>query len=75
MRPLELLFVLALALYSFVIWRHKLKGEMSSWMVWLFGIGLLADIVGTVFLCAVAAEQWSFNSRERDLNSHQVEKS
>ena len=61
MRLLELLFAVALVLYTFVIWRHRLKHEFRSWMVWLFGIGLAADISGTVFLCIAAADSWKFS--------------
>lgn len=60
MRPLELLFVVALLLYSFVIWSHQFKKRFSPWMVWLFGIGLAADVSGTVFLCVAAASRWRF---------------
>lgn len=60
MRPLEALFVVALLLYSFVIWSHQIKKRFSPWMVWLFGIGLVADTSGTVFLCVAAASRWTF---------------
>lgn len=60
MRPLEMLFVVALLLYSFVIWSHQFKKRFSPWMVGLFGIGLAADISGTVFLCIAAASRWTF---------------
>ena len=61
MRPLEMLFVVALVLYSFVILQHRFKHKLHPWMVWLFGIGLAADISGTVFLCIVAADSWKFS--------------
>lgn len=61
MHPLEMLFVVALLLYSLVIWTHKIKKVLSLWMVWLFGIGLAADISGTVFLCVVATSGLIFN--------------
>ena len=60
MQPLEFLFFIALLLYSFVIWLHQLTKSFSPWMVWLFGIGLGADISGTVFLCVAAASKWTF---------------
>lgn len=60
MHLLELLFVLAFILYSFVIWFHKFTGKLDSWMVWLFGVGLTADISGTVFLCVAAASRWTW---------------
>ncbi len=61
MRPLETLFVVALLLYSLVIWSHQFKKRLSPWMVWLFGIGLTADISGTVFLCVMATSNFIFN--------------
>jgi len=61
MHPLEWLFVVALLLYSFVIWSHQFKKSFSPWMVWLFGIGLAADMSGTAFLCVAAASRWVFN--------------
>lgn len=60
MRSLELLFVVAMVLYSFVIWSHKFSGKLSFWMVWLFGFGLIADIGGTVLLCVAAADRWTW---------------
>ncbi len=61
MNPLEWLFVVALVLYGFVIWSHQIKKKFSPWMIWLFGLGLAADISGTVFLCVVAASRWTFS--------------
>lgn len=61
MHSLETLFVVALLLYSLVIWTHKIKKILSLWMVWLFGIGLVADISGTVLLCVVATSKLTFN--------------
>ena len=59
MRPLEWLFVVALVLYSFVIWLHRLKThKLYTWMALVFGMGLAADISGTVFLCVVSAARW-----------------
>ena len=60
MSPLEYLFIIALLMYSFVIWWHRFTHKLSSWMVWLFGVGLLADASGTVLLCVVNAESWQF---------------
>lgn len=60
MRPLETLFVVALILYSFVIWSHQITKKFSPWMVWLFGIGLTADISGTVLICVAAADRWTW---------------
>ena len=60
MHSLEMLFVIALLLYSFVIWAHKFLKELYPWMVWLFGFGLAADVSGTVLLCVAAAARWTF---------------
>ena len=60
MRLFETLFIVALVLYSFVIWSHKVKRKLYPWMAWLFGSALIADISGTVFLCMMAAERWKF---------------
>lgn len=60
MRSLELLFVAALILYTLVIWVHRIQHRLYGWMIWLFGAGLLADISGTIFLCAISAVSWKF---------------
>lgn len=61
MRPLEFLFIIALVLYTFVIWAQRVKHTLRPWMVWLFGAGLTADVSGTVFLCgAMFTVQWTF---------------
>lgn len=62
MRPLEMLFVVALFLYSFVIWAHQFKKKFSPWMVWLFGLGLTADVGGTIFLCVALSSRWTYNT-------------
>jgi uncharacterized repeat protein (TIGR03987 family) len=62
MPNLEWLFVVAFVLYSVVIWWHKFSHsqKLSLWMVLLFGIGLAADITGTIFLCVVASARWTW---------------
>ena len=60
MRWLELLFVIALFLYSFVIWSHRIKQKLRPWMIWVFGLGLASDVAGTVLLCAMTAQGWVF---------------
>lgn len=60
MFSLEFLFVVALVLYTVVIWRHRFKKKISVWMVTVFGLGLLADSAGTIFLCAMTAARWQF---------------
>lgn len=60
MRPLEGLFVVALVLYTGVIWTHRFKKHLTGWMVALFGVGLLADVSGTIALCAFSANGWTW---------------
>lgn len=60
MYPLELLFVAALVLYSFVIWSHKFGRKLDIWMVGLFGLGVIADIGGTVLLCVSMTARWTW---------------
>ncbi len=61
MRPfLESLFFVALILYTSAIWSHKIKHKLSLCIVLIFGVALLADISGTVFLCAMYTKKWSF---------------
>lgn len=60
MLSLEWLFVTALVLYTWVIWRHRFKKNFSAGMVVLFGLGLAADSAGTIFLCVMTAARWQF---------------
>lgn len=60
MHLLELLFVLALILYTTAIMSHKFKGALKPWMIHVFGVGLLADISGTIFLCFFASHGWQW---------------
>lgn len=64
MPRLELLFVVALALYSIVIWTHWLRRkrlpELRRWMLWTFGIALTCDISATIFVCTLG-NQWIWN--------------
>lgn len=60
MFQLESFFVAALILYSFSIWSHKVLGKLRSWMMLVFGVGLAADILGTVLICVINAERWQF---------------
>lgn len=59
MRALEWLFVAALVLYSLVIWAHRVKRKLYPWMVRVFGLALTADIIGTIFLCAMNSKGWA----------------
>jgi len=61
MHRLEWFFVIAFALYTFVIWWHRLRAHaLHPWMAALFGIGLAADLLGTVLLCAASAASWTW---------------
>lgn len=57
---LELIFIVALLLYSLSIWSHKITGKLSSWIMCVFGAGLATDILGTVLLCVMSANGWKF---------------
>lgn len=61
MPRLELLFVLALVLYSLAIWSDRIKKELRAWMLAVFGTALIADILGTVLLCAVVSDAFRVN--------------
>lgn len=60
MHSLELLFVVALVLYTLVIWTHRKKHKLYLWMIWTFGIALVADTSGTIFLCAINTTKWTW---------------
>lgn len=60
MRPLESLFLVALVLYTTAIFSHRMRGTLKPWMMTVFGLGLLADISGTVFLCVLVSESWQW---------------
>ena len=61
MRPLEFLFVIALIFYTIAILSHKKMGVLKLWMIVVFGIGLLADLSGTIFLCVLHSAGWVWN--------------
>lgn len=64
MPPLDWFFVVALVLYSLVIWRHwwhrKTVPKLRRWMLWAFGVALACDMSGTLFLCIVGAKGWTW---------------
>ena len=51
------LFLIALILYSIVILTHRWKGELTLFLVCLFGLGLTADIIGTISICILHTAQ------------------
>jgi uncharacterized repeat protein (TIGR03987 family) len=65
MPRLELLFVVALALYSTVIWTHfiqrKKAPELRRWMLWTFGIALALDVSATIFVCSLNSKGWTWD--------------
>lgn len=61
MRPIEMLFVIALVLYSIAIWSHRFQKTLHPWMIVVFQIGLMADISGTLFLCVAASTKWTWS--------------
>lgn len=64
MSSLEYLFIAALILYTAAIAWHKVKVKLSNKILFIFGTGLLCDILGTVFLCILHSEgwEWTFHS-------------
>lgn len=61
MRLPELLFVIALILYTTVIWTHKFKKQLRLWMAVVFGIALAADTIATIVVCVGAQSGWVWN--------------
>jgi len=57
----ESLFIVALVLYTIAIMSHKRIGHLKLWMLLVFGVGLLADISGTIFLCVLHSSEWEWN--------------
>jgi uncharacterized repeat protein (TIGR03987 family) len=55
------LFVIALLLYSVVIWTHKINKELLYWMMVAFGIAFFLDAFATVVVCANAKAGWTWN--------------
>lgn len=61
MPRLELLFVLALVLYSTAIWADRFGKKLKPWMIWTFGFALCADAAGTILLCATVTDAFRVN--------------
>ena len=61
MQSMEALFVLALVLYTLVIFAHKFKKELVLWMIVVFGIALTIDTVATIIVCVGVSPIWTFN--------------
>ena len=58
---MESLFVIALILYSIVIWTHKINKELLYWMIVVFGFAFFLDAFATVIVCANARDGWAWN--------------
>lgn len=61
MKPIELLFPVALLLYTCAIWGSRRSQEMRFWTVVVMGLGLAADLSGTIFLCVAASSRWTWS--------------
>lgn len=61
MHTIEILFPMALTLYTWAIWGHRKAHSISRWMVVVMGFGLAADLLGTIFLCILSARGWVWN--------------
>lgn len=55
-------FFLALFEYSLAIMAHKATGKLKPWMMWLFGVGLLTDAIGTIFACVLTVRGWRWST-------------
>ena len=45
-----ILFTAALVFYSIGIWSDYLKKELKPWHLWMFGLGVLTDSLGTLMM-------------------------
>jgi len=46
--PISVGFIfLALALYTFSIFRERIMGHLKTWIVVIFAIGFTSDVIGT----------------------------
>ncbi len=62
MPKIDILFVVALALYSIAIWSaNQTRIGLSPLKVIVFGLALVADYTGTVVVC-MTAKNWSWNA-------------
>lgn len=54
----------ALFFYSLAIGVEQFKKELHAWIVWVFGLGLLCDLTGTIIM--------GFQTSVFKLNSHTI---
>ena len=53
--------VTALIFYSVAIWTEKIIGRLKFWLVILFSLGFICDLVGTSLMFARATTKFSFS--------------
>ncbi len=52
---------LALIFYTIGVWSEKIQGELKSWHLIIFWIGLIFDTTGTMLMSKIASESFQFN--------------
>jgi uncharacterized repeat protein (TIGR03987 family) len=52
---------LALIFYTIGVWGEKIQGELKSWHLLIFWIGLIFDTTGTMLMSKIANESFQFN--------------
>lgn len=52
---------LALIFYTIGVWSEKIQGELKSWHLIIFWIGLIFDTTGTMLMSKIANESFQFN--------------
>lgn len=51
------IITLALVCYSIGIWSERIQGILKPWHAVFFGLGLAADVTGTLVMTAIAASR------------------
>lgn len=53
--PAVVIITLALILYTIGVWGERIQGILKPWHPVFFGLGLAADITGTLLMTGIAA--------------------
>jgi uncharacterized repeat protein (TIGR03987 family) len=59
-----IMIILALGLYSIAIWSEKFLNDLLPWMIGVFSIGFICDLLGTSMMF--------FHSNEHHLGFHTI---
>lgn len=63
MNNIAIVFVtLALGFYTISIWSERIQKILKTWMVVLFGVGLVCDIIGTTMMAIISTIPWYRNT-------------